>query len=324
MKDKKVVVAGGGILGSQIAFQTAYCGYNVTILIRDKDSSDELQEKLKKLSNTYKETIELMDTKEGKTSGNWARGIANIDSFNKKECQDKLAKTLDNITIEADQAKALKDAYLVIESITENYDIKTSFYKEIAPLLSENTIVVTNSSTLLPSKLAKFTGRPDKYLSLHFANSIWKNNIAEVMRHSGTANKYFDEIISFAESINMIPLAAREEKSGYLLNSMLVPFLLSAMDLVANGVSDPETIDKAWTIGTGAPKGPFQIMDTVGLITAKNIVDQYQKVPNIFDPLLKKMMLPYNYDGMLKILNKYIEEGKTGVSAGEGFYKYKK
>jgi 3-hydroxybutyryl-CoA dehydrogenase len=94
------------------------------------------------------------------------------------------------------------------------------------------------------------------------------------------------------------------------------------MDLVANGVSDPITIDKAWTLGTGAPKGPFQIIDTVGLETAKNIVLQYQKVPNIFDPLLKKMMLPYNYDGMLEILNKYIEEGKMGKVSGEGFYKY--
>ena len=122
----------------------------------------------------------------------------------------------------------------------------------------------------------------------------------------------------------MIPLAAREEKSGYLLNSMLVPFLLSAMDLLANGVSDPETIDKAWTLGTGAPKGPFQIIDTVGLETAKNIVEQYQKVPDLFDPLLKKMMLPYNYDGMLKILNQYMDEGKKGKAAGTGFYNYKK
>ena len=78
------------------------------------------------------------------------------------------------------------------------------------------------------------------------------------------------------------------------------------MDMVANGISDPETIDKAWTLGTGAPKGPFQIMDTVGLVTAKNIVEQYQKVPNLLDPLLRKMMLPYNFDGMLKILNQYI------------------
>ena len=103
---------------------------------------------------------------------------------------------------------------------------------------------------------------------------------------------------------------------------MLVPFLLSAMDLLANGIADPETIDKAWTLGTGAPKGPFQILDTVGLMTAKNIVEQYQKVPGLFSPLLKKMMMPYNFKGMLDILNKYINENKLGRSTKEGFYKY--
>ena len=77
-------------------------------------------------------------------------------------------------------------------------------------------------------------------------------------------------------------------------------------------------------IGTGAPKGSFQIIDTVGLKTAKKIVTQYQKVSDLFDPLLKKMLLPYNYDGMLRILDKYINEGKLGKSTGEGFYKYEK
>ena len=324
MKYKNIVIAGGGILGSQIAFQTAYCGFNVAILIRKDDPKEELQNKLNKLYQTYVETIELMSTEKGKASSNWARGIASIENFNKKECLDRAKKALDKIVIITDQELALKSADLVIESITENFDAKIAFYKEIAPLMPKKTVIVTNSSTLLPSKMAKFTGRSDKYLSLHFANSIWKNNIAEVMRHNGTANKYFKEVIEFAEAINMIPLAAKEEKSGYLLNSMLVPFLLSAMDLVANGISDPETIDKAWTLGTGAPKGPFQIIDTVGLETARNIVLQYQKVPDIFDPLLKKMMLPYNYDGMLDILNKYIEEGKLGRVTQEGFYKYKK
>lgn len=319
MKYKKIVVAGGGILGSQIAFQSAYCGYNVTVLIRKEDSADEAKEKLEKLYNTYHEIIESMNDNNKDT---WARGIADRNHFDKQECFDRINEALQNIKIEDEQAKALEDADLLIESITENFDVKASFYKAIAPLLPEKTVIVTNSSTLLPSKLAKYTGRPERYLSLHFANSIWKNNIAEVMRHSNTENVYFNEIIEFAESIRMIPLAAKEEKSGYLLNSMLVPFLLCAMDLVANGVSDPETIDKAWTLGTGAPKGPFQIMDTVGLVTAKNIVEQYQKVPNLFDPILKKMMLPYNYDGMLDILNKYIEEGKLGESSGEGFYKY--
>ena len=144
------------------------------------------------------------------------------------------------------------------------------------------------------------------------------------MRHSDTDNKYFEEIVEFGKKINMIPLQVREEKAGYLLNSLLVPFLLSAMDLLANGVSDPESIDKAWTLGTVAPRGPFEIIDVVGLETAKNIVEQYQKVPNILDPLLKKMLLPYNYDGMLKVLNKYMSEGKLGKASGEGFYKYNK
>ena len=322
MKYKKIVVAGGGILGSQIAFQAAYSRFDVTILIRTEDSKDDVKSKLEKLKDTYIETIELMSTKDGKDPVNWAKGISSVEEFNKSECINKANSAYSNIIIETNQELALKGADLVIESITENMEIKNAFYEGIADLLEEKTVVVTNSSTLLPSKLAKHTGRPDKFLAMHFANAIWKNNIAEIMGHSGTGEKYFNEIVKFAEAINMIPLAAKEEKSGYLLNSMLVPFLLCAMDLLANGVSDAETIDKAWTLGTGAPHGPFQILDVVGLETAKNIVLQYQRVPNIFDPLLKKMMLPYNYDGMLEILNEYIEKGKLGKAKGEGFYKY--
>ena len=324
MNYKKVVVAGGGVLGSQIAFQCAYSGYDVTILIRKDDNLKEVKNKLKKLYNTYIDTIKLMNTKQGKNKGTWANGISEFKSFNKAKCIKKTNTAFKNLKIETDQKKAVTDADLVIESITENIDIKKSFYNELSMYLPEKTVIVTNSSTLLPSKLAKSTGRPEKFLAMHFANSIWKNNIAEIMGHDKTDETYFNEIVEFSESISMIPLPAREEKSGYMLNSMLVPFLLCAMDLLANGVSDPGTIDKAWTLGTGAPKGPFQILDTVGLITAQNIVLQYQKVPNIFDPLLKKMMLPYNYDGMLDILNKYISEGKLGKSTGEGFYKYDK
>ena len=322
MEYKKIVVIGGGVLGSQIAFQSAYAGYNVTILIREDDNKDLVIEKLNRLRETYIETINKMNTIEGKEPGNWARGISSVEEFDANECLEKVNKIKEKLKIETNQEVALKDADLVIESITENYDIKTNLYKEISKKMEEKTVVVTNSSTLLPSKLAKSTGRPNKFLAMHFANSIWKNNIAEIMGHSDTEEKYFNEIVTFAESINMIPLAVKEEKSGYLLNSLLVPFLLSAMDLLANGVSTPEMIDKAWVLGTGAPKGPFQIIDIVGLETARNIVLQYQKVPNIFDPLLRKMMLPYNYDGMLKILNEYIENGKLGYSTKKGFYKY--
>lgn len=313
---KKVVVAGGGVLGSQIAFQAAYCGMDVTIWLRSEGSITRTQPKLDNLKEVYSDTIKKMATPEGQTPTEWARGIAEYETFNEAECLAKVEKAYTDLKLELDMAKAVKDADLVIESMAENAEEKSSFYKKLAPLLPEKTIIVTNSSTLLPSKFAKDTGRPEKYLSLHFANSIWKNNTAEIMAQPKTNPSYFDEIMNFAKEIRMIPLPVRKEKSGYLLNSMLIPLLFSGMDLYVNGISDPESIDKAWTLGTGAPKGPFQILDTVGLTTAYNIVQMYVKLPSF--------LAPYNFKGMSKMLKQYIDEGKLGKSSGEGFYQYNK
>ena len=174
-------------------------------------------------------------------------------------------------------------------------------------------MVATNSSTLLPSQFAKCSGRPGKYVALHFANSIWKNNTAEVMGHDGTEQSVFDAMCEFANQIRMIALPVRKEKNGYLLNSMLVPWLLSGLDLWASGVSDPKSIDIAWEHGTGAPKGPFRVIDTVGLNTAYNIVLQFQSVPGLLNPLFKKMMLPYNYKRMAQLL-------KSMIDSNESFY----
>lgn len=319
MAYKKVVVAGGGVLGSQIAFQSAYCGFDVTIWLRSESSIGRTQPKIDKLKDTYLAAIEAMsqDTKA------WCAGIADSDHFDKDACIAKTLAAYENLKLELDLTKACENADLVIESMTENVQDKITFYKKLAPVLPEKTVIVTNSSTLLPSQFAKYTGRPNKYLSLHFANSIWKNNTAEIMAQNQTEQKYFDEVMEFGNQIRMISLPVKKEKNGYLLNSMLVPFLLSGLDLYVSGVSDPQSIDIAWTCGTGAPKGPFQIFDTVGLTTAYNIVMQYQKVPGLFSPLLKKMMMPYNFKKMAEVLKKYIDEGKLGMSSGEGFYKYK-
>ena len=313
---KNIVVAGGGVLGSQIAFQAAYCGFNVTIWLRSEGSIARTQPKLDRLRETYAQAIRLMAAPEGQTPANWCRGLADYETFDMDACLAQAEKAYAGIRLELDMAKAVQDADLVIESMAENAGDKIAFYQKLAPLLPEKTVLVTNSSTLLPSKFAKYTGRPEKYLSLHFANSIWKNNTAEIMAQSKTDPKYFEEIMEFARQIRMIPLPVRKEKSGYLLNSMLVPLLFSGMDLYVNGISDPESIDNAWTLGTGAPKGPFQILDTVGLTTAYNIVKMYLKIPSF--------LAPYNFKGMEKMLKKYIDEGKLGISTGEGFYKYNK
>lgn len=285
---KNTVVAGGGVLGSQIAFQSAYCGCAVTIWLRSEGSIGRTQPKLEHLRKTYLDTIDA--TADASGAAGWACGIADAEQFDPDACRARVEAAFASLRLELDLKKAIAGADLVIESMAENADDKIAFYKKLAPVLPEKTIVVTNSSTLLPSRFAKYTGRADRYLALHFANSIWKNNTAEIMAQPKTSPAAFDAVMAFAAQIRMIPLPVRKEKSGYLLNSTLVPMLFSAMDLYVNCVSDPQSIDFAWTRGTGAPKGPFQILDTVGLTTAHNIVKQYLKVP--------PFLAPYNFRGM--------------------------
>ena len=310
MAFSKVVVAGGGVLGSQIAFQAAYCGFDVTIWLRSQGSIGRTQPKLDKLRETYVEAIETM----ADGSGPWCAGIADADKpLDKDACLERVEAAYQGLKLELDMAAAVADADLVIESMAEDPKAKIAFYEKLAPLLPAKTVIATNSSTLLPSQFAKCSGRPGKYVALHFANSIWKNNTAEVMGHDGTEQSVFDAMCEFANQIRMIALPVRKEKNGYLLNSMLVPWLLSGLDLWASGVSDPKSIDIAWEHGTGAPKGPFRVIDTVGLNTAYNIVLQFQSVPGLLNPLFKKMMLPYNYKRMAQLL-------KSMIDSNESFY----
>ena len=305
-----ITIIGGGVLGSQIAFQSAYSGKKVTIWLRSKESIDRTIPKLEHIKSCYIEAIEEMD----KSINNWCNGISDVDNFNKEECLKKVEDAFVNIRIELDMKGSLKDADLVIESMTEDINTKRDLFIKMSKLLDEKTILVTNSSTILPSKLRNYTGRSDKFLSLHFANTIWKNNIVEVMKHDKTSDDSFNKVIEFSKEIRMIPLPLLKEKSGYLLNSMLIPLLFSALDLYVNGVSDFKSIDEAWTKGTGSPKGPFRILDTVGLKTAYEIVNMYVKTPSF--------LAPYNFKGMARLLKQYIDEGKLGESTGIGFYEY--
>ncbi len=307
---KKIVVAGGGVLGSQIAFQAAYCGFDVTIWLRSEESITRTRPKINALQQAYIGTIEGME----KNPARWAMGIADVQGFDKNACIEKVKAAYAGLKLETDMKKAVADADIVIESVAENVDVKVAFYKNLAPLLPEKTILLTNSSTLLPSQFAEYTGRPERYLALHFANQIWFNNMAEVMGHAGTDAASFDATMEFAKQIRMEPIPVRKEKSGYLLNSLLVPFLFSALDLMATEVAEPADIDKAWRMGFGSPLGPFQIMDIVGLTTVYNIVSMYVDIP--------ENIAPFHYKAICSMVKGYIEQGKLGVAAGEGFYKY--
>lgn len=311
MNMKKIVVAGGGVLGSQIAFQSAFCGFDVTVWLRSEDSIKRAQPKLERLKEIYLNTLEAMKTNpEAYCRGFSYESELSLDKIN--ELKTKAEDAYNNIQLTTSYAEAGKDADLVIEAIAEDPEQKIAFYQELAKHIPEKTIIVTNSSTMLPSAFAKYTGRPEKYLALHFANEIWKNNTAEIMGHPDTDEKYYNAVCDFAEQINMIPLKLKKEQPGYILNSMLVPFLNAAEALYAGGVADFETIDKTWMLATGAPLGPFRILDIVGLTTAYNI--------GMMNP---KSSDPDTIEGKISaMLKEKIDAGKTGINAGEGFYKY--
>ena len=312
---KNITIAGGGVLGSQIAFQTAFCGFDVKIWLRSEESIGRTKPKLDRLYNIYKTTLNEAKKELG-TGKVFPRGLI-ADSSKVTEADiDKLLKAVDKayneIKLTTSLEEACKDADLIIESMAENPEAKVAFYKSLDPHLEAKTIVATNSSSMVPSQFREYLSRPQQYLAIHFANNIWISNTAEIMGHSTTSKDSYEAVAKFASDIKMIPLRLKKEQPGYILNSMLIPFLNAGQMLLANEVADPATIDLTWRLGTGSPYGPFQILDIVGLNTALNIVSN--------NPLSKD---PTTVQGKIKaILEKYIAEGKTGVNSGEGFYKY--
>ena len=319
MDFQKVVVVGGGVLGTQIGLMSAYTGHDTTFWLRSEGSIGRTQPKIEQYSGAMISALEEAKKLIGNPMGGFVypRGLIRTWEGTTAENIDALtAQAKENfkncIHLELDLEKALADADIIIEAMAENPDQKIAMYEQMKDLIPEKTILCTNSSTLLPSTFAEHTGRPEKYCALHFANSIWKNNTAEVMGHPGTDPEVYKSVVAFADEINMVPLQLHKEQPGYILNSMLVPFLSAAQALWANEVADPETIDLTWRLATGAPAGPFQILDIVGLTTAYNI-NQMKPEAQVEGTLTWKMG---------QLLKEKIDKGETGVTAGKGFYNY--
>ena len=321
MEVKKVTLAGGGVLGVQIGLMCAYTGIDTTFWLRSEGSITRTQPKIDRYSSTMLEDLEKAKGLIGNPMGAYLypRGLVRTwEGITEEDIDALVAKAKENfatkVHIELDMEKAFADADIVIEAMSEDPEAKIGVYEKIRDYLPEKTILLTNSSTLLPSMFAEHTGRPEKFCALHFANSIWKNNTAEVMGHPGTDPQVYEQVVAFADSINMVPLQLHKEQPGYILNSMLVPFLTAAQSLWANEVSDPQTIDLTWKLATGAPAGPFQIIDIVGLDTVYNI-NQMKPDAQVEGSTTWKIG---------KLVKEKIDKGETGINAGKGFYDYAK
>lgn len=284
MNFKNVTVAGSGVLGYQIAFQTAFHGFKVSVYDINDDVLAKAKAKFFELSECYKHDLNAT--------------------------QEQLDKTFNNLSYCSNLAEAVKDADLVIEAVPEDVGIKTEFYKQLSQVAPEKTVFATNTSTMLPSQFKDLTGRPEKFVALHFANKIWVNNMAEIMGHAETDKKVFYDLVEFAKAIGMLALPIYKEQPGHLLNSMLVPFLISATELWVKEVSDPEMIDKAWMKSFGSPLGPFAILDIIGINTVYNVAKLNVDTNPNMAPLLEKLDA------------EFIRPGHLGMFSGKGFYNY--
>lgn len=317
MTIQKVTIAGGGVLGAQIAYAAAFHGYDVTIWGRRDDSIERIKPRIDRLHQIYSQELEVAPSYIGEKNPNYPRSF-----FASKEeiTEDRIAELKEvnenvykSFIYTTDLEEGFGHADLVIEAIAEVVDQKKDFYEKIAPFLKEEAILVTNSSTLLPSMFREYTGREERFLSLHFANNIHRQNLAEVMRHDRTDDAVMKEVVEFARSIGMYPAVLKKEQPGYILNSILVPVLGAGLALYGNDVADPIDIDMDWKIGTGSPKGPFEIIDLVGLTTVINILSNNPASQDPSTPIGKAMIK----------LKEMADKGHIGIESGQGFYKYK-
>jgi 3-hydroxyacyl-CoA dehydrogenase len=282
---KRVTVAGSGVLGAQIAFQCAYRGFNVSVYDTSSDALAKLPQKWRQLADVYQREV-------GATAEHTESASARLLST-------------DNLEV------ALRDSDILIEAIPEDLGIKKDFYRRATQVAPAKTIFATNSSTLRPSVLAAATDRPERFLALHFASNLWRRNVAELMRHEGTDPAVFDTVARFAEAIGMVPLLIRKEHPGYVINSLLLPWLMAAMSLAVEKIADPQDIDRAWMISTGAPLGPFAILDTIGLRTPMQILSARSQQGD--QTALRQS------DWLDR---EYLQRNRLGVETGEGFYSY--
>jgi 3-hydroxybutyryl-CoA dehydrogenase len=197
----------------------------------------------------------------------------------------------------------------VIEAIVENVDAKRQAYAQVEAVVGDHCLLASNTSSLCVTELAAGTKRPDRFGGLHFFNPVPLMKLVEVIRALTTTPATHDALTGFARAVGKEPIAA-PDRGGFIVNRLLVPYLLDAIRCLEGGLGTVEDIDKGMTLGCGHPMGPFTLLDFVGLDTtyfiADILFDEFREARFAPPPLLKRMVLA----------------GQLGKKSGKGFYSY--
>lgn len=284
MEIKKVGVVGfTGVMGSGITQLCAQSGYQVVVFFRNEDRA---KKALASISGFLSRSVDK----------------------GKMTARDKAA-TLDRIHLTPD-IKSFHDCALVIETVVEDIELKKRLFAELDEICPEGTILATNTSSLSIIDMAMATGRPNMVVGLHFFNPAPVMQLLEVVKTIATSDETIEASRAFGESLDKTVVITRDSP-GYIVNNLMVPYLLNAIRMLDAGVATREDIDTAIVLGLNYPMGPLAVCDFIGLdallFVANVIYEESKDRQYAAPPLLKKM----------------VTAGWLGRKSGKGFYEYK-
>jgi 3-hydroxybutyryl-CoA dehydrogenase len=274
---KTITIIGGGQMGSRISLACAMNGF--TVKVYDKNPE---------FKKTMPQTIQYFIDYLQETDRITAPQIQNVAH---------------NISYHNDLSSALEGSDLVSESILEDIDAKKAVWSQIDKLADKNTILSTNTSSLMPSSFADVIEKKSNFCAYHF-HDLFDAKVVDIMPIEQTSEEVVSKLYDFSSKIDQVPIILKKENPGYVFNAMLIPWLLSACDLVRKQVSTPEEINRCWVVNMSSEKGPIELIDQVGL--------------DLFYHVCSASTDPIALQNAEFIKETYLDKGELGEKSGKG------